>query len=409
MTEKDKLILKKVGIALLVVLCFAYIIYQLYMISYTPVKTEIAYNVTVEDTVDTDIFVAREESYITNDKVGKIISVASDGSRVAKDEEVAVVFSDASAADAYIKLNALDESIKRYTKLSNQSDNYTFDINDLNKNIDNSIMGLANVISNKDFARLPDSVNDVRDQVVTRQIATGSEFNFKKSLNQLSAEREKLASKNMDHASILAPKPGYYISGVDGLEHVADCKKVDEYTVEDIEKVLKAKPAPVPSNAIGKTVTEFTWYILCTVDPNSIGTLEVGEKIRVNLPYSSVNHLDATVYAINENTGKSAALVLSCNLMNSEISSLRKEHAELVTSEFSGLKISASAIRTNEKGQKGVYVRNGNLVKFKRVDIIYSADDYILSAADITKPGYVKLYDDVIIEGKDLYDGKTIK
>ena len=120
MTEKDKLILKKVGIALLVVLSFTYIIYQLYMMTYTPVKTEIAYNYTIEDTVDTDIFVAREESYIQNNGKGTIISVADNGSRVAKDEEVAVIFSNNTAASTYIRLNELEVALERYKRLANQ-------------------------------------------------------------------------------------------------------------------------------------------------------------------------------------------------------------------------------------------------------------------------------------------------
>ena len=87
----------------------------------------------------------------------------------------------------------------------------------------------------------------------------------------------------------------------------------------------------------------------------------------------------------------------------------RTLNAELVIDSYSGLKISSSAIRVNDKGEKGVYVQNGNLVEFKKVNIIYSGDDFILSETDVGKDGYVKLYDNIIIEGKDLYDGKIIK
>ncbi len=409
MSEKDKLLAKKIGVGLVVVFVFMYIIYQLYMMVYTPVETEIAYDYTIEDTVDTEVFVAREESYITNDKKGTIISVASDGSRVAKGEEVAVVFSDTAAADTYIRLNELSESIERYKRLASQSDNYTFDIDDLNDNIDTSVMELMDVISSGNFDNISYNLNDVRDQVVTRQIATGNMLDFESKLQELQAEYDELSKKSSTHSSVVATKPGYYISGVDGLEQIVDCSKVKEYTVDDIYEVLKGKVENPPEGSIGKIVTDFTWYFLCIVDSNNIGNLEVGDKITVNLPYSSVNSVKATVYAINENTGKESSVILSCNLMNSDISSLRRENAELVIDSYSGLKISSSAIRVNEDGEKGVFVQNGNLVEFKKVNIIYSGDDFILSETDVGKDGYVKLYDNIIVEGKDLYDGKIIK
>ncbi len=409
MSEKDKILAKKIGVGMIVVFVFVYIFYQLYMMLYTPVETEIAYNYTIEDTVDTEVFVAREESYITNNKKGTIISVASDGSRVAKGEEVAVVFTDSSAADTYIKLRELSESIERYKKLASQSDNYTFDIEDLGDNIDSSVMNLMDVISSGKFENMTYYLNDVRDQVVTRQIATGNMLDFESKLSELEKDYNELSKKSSKHSTIAATEPGYYISGVDGYERIVDCSKVKEYTVDDIYEVLKGRTEKPPEGSIGKIVTDFTWYFLCIVDSNNIGNLEVGDRITVNLPYSAVNSVKATVYAINENTGKESSVILSCNLMNSDISSLRRENAELVIDSYSGLKISSSAIRVNDKGEKGVYVQNGNLVEFKKVNIIYSGDDFILSETDVGKDGYVKLYDNIIIEGKDLYDGKIIK
>lgn len=409
MSEREKNIAKKIGVAAIVVFVFVYIIYQMYMMVYSPVETEIAYDYTIEDTVDTEVFVAREESYITNSKNGTIISVASDGSRVAKGEEVAVVFSDTSAADTYIRLNELAESIERYKRLASQSDNYTFDIDDLNANIDTSVMSLMDVVSSGNFDGVSDSLNDVRDQVVTRQIATGDMLDFETRLQELQAEYDELSQKSSKHSTVVSPQSGYYISGVDGLEQIVDCSRVKEYTVDDIYEVLKGRVEEPPKGSIGKIVTDFTWYFLCIVNSNNIGTLEVGDKITVNLPYSSVNSVQATVYAINENTGKESSVILSCNLMNSDISSLRRENAELVIDSYSGLKISASAIRVNEEGEKGVFVQNGNLVEFKKVNTVYSGDDYILSETDVGEDGYVKLYDNIIVSGKDLYDGKIIK
>ena len=54
-----------------------------------------------------------------------------------------------------------------------------------------------------------------------------------------------------------------------------------------------------------------------------------------------------------------------------------------------------------------MFVLKGQILEFTEIEILYSAPDYvIIDAAD----GY-KLYpnDDVVISGKNLYDGKVVK
>lgn len=409
MGESEKNVVKKFVIIAIAITLLTYIGYQVYRMAYSPVKIEIVREYTVEDTVETDVFVAREEKYITNKKEGTIISVIDDGSRVAKNQEVAVVFSDTEAADTYSRLRELETEIERYKKLSSQSDNYTFNINDLDENIDIASMDLVNSVWKKDFSAIDESINNVRDQIVTRQIATGNNIDFNTKLSALETEYKELSKKNAEHSSVVSDSSGYYISGTDGLEKIVDTAKVKNLSVDDIYGVLKSRAEDVPDGAIGKVVTDFTWYFLCVVDANRTGTLEVGDSITVNLPFSAVNSVKATVYAINENTGDKAAIILSCNLMNSDISSLRHETAELVTNSYTGLRVSATAIRVNDDGEKGVFVQNGNIIEFKKLNIIYTSDDYVLSSADSADDSFVRLYDNVVTEGKDLYDGKIVK
>ena len=409
MGEKEKNVVKKFAIIAVALTLLTYIGYQVYKMAYSPVETEIAREYTVEDTVETDVFVARNENYITNEKDGTIISVVDDGSRVAKNQEVAVVFSDTEAADTYSRLRELETEIERYKKLSSQSDNYTFNINDLDDNIDTAAIELVNSVWKKDFTKIDEDINDVRDQIVTRQIATGNSIDFETKLESLESEYNDLSKKNSSHTSVVSDTSGYYISGTDGLEKIVDIAKIKDLSVDDIYGILKSKAEDVPDGAIGKVVTDFTWYFLCVVDSNRTGTLEAGDTITVNLPFSAVNSVKATVYAINENTGDKSALVLSCNLMNSDISSLRHETAELVIDSYTGLRVPSAAIRVNDDGEKGVFVQNGNIIEFRKLNIVYTADDYVLSNADSTDDSYVSLYDNIVTKGKDLYDGKIVK
>ena len=61
-----------------------------------------------------------------------------------------------------------------------------------------------------------------------------------------------------------------------------------------------------------------------------------------------------------------------------------------------------------------MYVLTCNIVRFQPLDVIYSGDDYVVSTLlnedtySDNKVPYLKIYDAVILEGKDLKDGKLI-
>ena len=62
-------------------------------------------------------------------------------------------------------------------------------------------------------------------------------------------------------------------------------------------------------------------------------------------------------------------------------------------------------------GQWGVYIRYGDLVRFKNIAPIYENDEYMLLPVQSTASdsiNQVVLYDEVIVSGRDLYDGKLL-
>ena len=408
MNAKEKKTLYGILIAFASILVIVYIAYQAYRIVYDPVDTEAAAEYTVQDTIETTAFVAREEKYITNKKAGTIIACVENGSRVAKNEDVALIFSDPESADNYAKMQELASQIARYQKLASQSDNYIFNIEDLDHYIDVAAVDLVTTIDEKDFANLPEKIYDFRNQAVTRQIATGTNLDFKARLASLQTQYDALVKKDTTHTSIKAADSGYFVEGSDGYEQAVDIKQVKNLTVGQVEKLMKAKPSAPPAGCIGKIITEFNWYLICNIDNDLIGDLKVGKTITVNLPFASINTVTAEVIAINENGKKQAAVILECNLMNSKISSLRMETAELVVGSYTGLKVPSSAVRVDKEGNKGVFVKVGNTAKFRKLEIIYTADEYVLTASGKGEE-YVRMYDDIILKGKDLYDGKAIK
>ena len=63
--------------------------------------------------------------------------------------------------------------------------------------------------------------------------------------------------------------------------------------------------------------------------------------------------------------------------------------------------------------EMGVYVQTGSKIYFRYIDMIYETTDFILSApyyqGGTDGSGYVKMYDTIVVKGKDLYDGKLVQ
>ena len=92
--------------------------------------------------------------------------------------------------------------------------------------------------------------------------------------------------------------------------------------------------------------------------------------------------------------------------MNSELASLRSGPMTVVSKEYSGLKVSKKALRVVDS-QKGVYIVKGMQAKFVPVEILYS-NDSIMICEKSDEDGSLRLYDQVIVKGRNLYDGKII-
>lgn len=408
MSKQQKLLLRRTLAIAISVLILIYIGYQVYLVTHTTLDTEAVNSFTVSDSVETDAFMVRNESYIGTDINGTLISVIEDGSRVSKGEAVAAVFTDELSASNYSATNTLRSDIARYTRLSSQSTSYAININSMNSRISDNVIDLVANVDNGDLSTLSEDISNVRDQIITKQIATGHGPNLDAIISGITTKYQGLNKQALNYTSVCADASGFYYSGTDGYETVVDYSKVEDLTVKDIKKIMKAEAKEIPRHAFGKIFKDFDWYMLCIVDSSKVGNLSVGKEVKVSMPYTAAGTIPAKVAAINSEGGNSkTALILRCNFMNSDIAQLRQETVQIIMNTKTGLRISSKAIRVNDKGEKGVFVKSGNVCKFRKVDITYSDKDWVLSA-EHEESGYVSLYDNVILEGKGLYDGKII-
>lgn len=400
--------------AVLAVLVIAVGVYQIVKINYSPVKTEVTLERTISNTVTTQAFIVRDETYVKAEAVGTLVPLVTDGKRVADGDDVAVVFNSEASARNYAKIRALESDIAYFESLKNKIGMQTSDIDSMDSRVYDACEQYILGISTGNVENYEAYESAVCEAITSRQLSTGTVIDPTEKLNALKAELAALQGQSGGFVTVKADNPGYYIGHVDGYENAFDYDKAKTATGEEITALLSAAPAPTESlqNCMGKLVDSFNWYILCVIDSQSAAFLSSGSRITVEFPLSSAEAVSAEVVSVQNAGTDSAAVVLRSNLMNQQYAGLRKEQIRLVLQNFTGYRVNNKAIREQD-GQKGVYILSGNIVKFKKVEIAYSDETYSVCVTPKDDngnllSGYVALYDEIIIEGTDLDDGKIL-
>ncbi len=402
-----KKITSVVAIVLVVGFFSSYIIYHLVNRSNTEIKTEFAIKETVYKTIDTKCFVIRNEEFINNDIKGTTVSFATDGERVARGDTVSVVFDSTEDAAVFLKKKELEKDIKHFEELAGQANFQTLNINSLTKKINGELYDFLDCAEKRDFKGATEYAETFRDSVTGKQIATGGTLDFSEKLGELKNELDPLNDSDTAYTEVKTDNAGYFISGSDGYEKTLDFDKLDELTVKDVSKAIKSKPEKASDDVVGRTVSSFKWYIACVIDTDKTVDLEYNKKIYINFPVAGIEKLPVTIYKIGDRTEKNTLVIFCCDEMNENLATFRIEDIQIVTDEYTGFKVSNSAIRTLD-GEQGVYIVRGNLMGFRKIHVVYTSDKFSIVDNPDNASDYIKLYDKVVTEGVDLYDNKLI-
>ena len=376
--------------------------------------TETADEVVEQEKLELKAFLVRDEEYINQKTTGTVVPLIKDGMRVASGDAVArVCASDEDAANVSALLEA-KESLARYQEISEQTELNALDMEKLNKTIDASFTELVRTSNSGDFSELSRNIEELENKLASKQILKDGTIDLTAKFNELNSKIQTLESKSINTSDVLAPLSGYYISNLDGYENAMDYNKISDLTVSKAEKLFEKKPGDV-SGQMGKIVGSYKWYLVTVMDSKYSLLMSEGEKMKINMPYYGFKNVEVVVEKISTTQNDKVAVAFSCNMMNETYANMRTEDIELVFKEYTGYKINSSAIR-REKDEKGkevdvVYILRGDIMNARVIDIIYDAGDYVIvSEESKATSGYrpIKRYDEVIVKGRNLSDGKSI-
>lgn len=400
-----------VGLLMLFILVF--IGYQIYSAVYSPYQTETVVSLNHENKIEVDGMFLRSEETVEANHQGYIVHyLYSDGKKIGAGGTVAELYSSENDVLNYEKIKELNALVELLKESQDQSSVLVTNADQITNQINAKIKELSIAVYNNDYDAINDCKNDLQILLNRRNIITEKEKDFNEYISQVNNQISSLKKQIKNPLkSVRANKNGNFVINADGYENSAQYSKISSMSALDIESYIEtSEPEEISNNTIGKLITNFDWHycFMLPIDDNEYNEkIKIGTtlKMRFNDVSSEILPVSVSNVIVDDVNGKMAIFVKS-NHLTSKFCSARKEKADIIFSSVKGYKIKISAVRI-ENEQKGVYVVIGKQMFFRKIDVIYEEDDYVVCKIE-SGSGTLKPFDDVIVKGTDLKNGKTL-
>lgn len=348
-------------------------------------------------------FVVREEELLYS-QYGTTVLNCAEGAHVAANDTVATGYRSEDAKTRQTRIDELSGQIEQL-QYAWSAVSSVYDQAALDADIAGDLAQLSRYLALRDMNSVSDLSPELKGLILRRTGSDSDSGSLQARISTLQAELETLEAQSAgDTSAILAGKAGTFSAAVDGYESVLTPERLMEMTVAEFESV---QPDETDANAIGRLVTSATWYYACVVSASELSGVEEGDRATLTFARDYYQPVTMRVARLGGNEAGSRLLVLSSDRALQNVTLLRQQSAEIVFTSYSGLRVPKSAVRV-ENGQTGVYILEGTLAKWKPITILHDTGESYVVTLDTSSTNNLWPGDELIINAKNLYDGKVV-
>lgn len=420
---------RSLGTTLLMLALFvgvaAYFVIQAFQYLDDPLTITLAYSYEVEKTVDLTGFVIREERVLEDSAGGLLRIQRSEGERVAVGGVVASVYADQASLDRQQEIDSLESRVEQLQ--------YAQDLAlaaETTRKLDAQIS--QNVLEYRRFLaadRLYDAEStalELRALVLKRDYSETGDGDIAAQLQELGAQLLSLRSQSEGSIRrITAPEAGLYSAEVDGFESVLTPALLEDLMPSDLSGVAAD---PAVSSSVGKLVLGDRWYFAAVIpaaDAAALqerqGELRDGKTLLLRFSKGVDRDLPVTLQSVRVQEDGQAAVVFRGNTYLQELTLLRHQRAQVITGSIGGIRVPKESLRAeraylDENGKivteesVGIYCMVGREARFKPVEVVYTADSFVLVRSTTEKNALrLRPGEQIVASARGLYDGKVLQ
>lgn len=403
--------LKKDNIAIIVVvlLVLIYVFYQCYSVTHIELETQTATLSTIYESIDATALVIRDEHTLENKSGCIMVPCLDDGDKINVGGNVAMTFSSNDDAINYSRYAEIQSQLEYYENLESQTVGQAASVESINDEIDENVDKYIRAVAEGNASSINNAGSTVNDSLLRRQMIIGENIDLISIIQDLRTQAEKYSSNTKPDSFITTDESGVFTSITDGYEDMIDYSAIDDLTVDEVNSALKkVETENDTSSNMGKLITSYTWYLASVVKSDDVKSLKNGQKIDIALKDNGDTVLTVKIISGAEpDIGEDETLlIMQCSDLTADLAAMRKENIEIRYNSYEGIKVPTGALHVVD-GKKGVYALISSQVKFREAEVIYSEDDFVILSYDADNSDGIHIYDKIILQGKDLEDGKV--
>lgn len=382
-----------------------YIIVQCFVIFRRSYKTETAIKYTLAESITIDGVVAFDSVDVAGS--GDLGYLVQDGERVTNGTTVAEVYTDDSQGLQRERLDRLERTITLLTKSQNSTGS---DLSVLTNQTKQALYNLLDKINTAQYSGITDAEDTFLLAQNRLQVSTGQTAGFADTIAALQGEYDSIKAQLDALQTITATTNGYFSSTAASPAIAADRQALDDADPATLQKMLADGFPAAATDRAGQITTGFSWKFYAVCDLDTAARFDNISSVKISVPGKQNTPLSATVEEVAPDKDNGIAkIVLQCQTINAEVLSFGQETAQIDLKTYEGIRIDKEALHIVD-GQRGVYIKYGNLQRFLKIATLYENDSYILIPENgkIGTDNEVRLYDEIIVQGTNLQDGKLL-
>lgn len=367
-------VLKRIAVALAAVGLMVYMVIQLAGNLSPTVTTTPAIKTSESEYESATAYILKNEKVLTSAVSGAKVYPLPDGARASSNEIIAYIYpSDDEGKNTRIsEIDAEIALLRSALEKSAAAEN----IHDVSLSLSEKYAALMSLTASHDYGSASAGADELRKLLIRYGAYRGKNNDITDVISKLSAEKNRLmAMRGNISETVKAPYAGYYFRYCDGYEQIFTEALINDFTSDSFYSALASTPV-IPTNTSGKLADGAVWYIIVPLSERENGHYTVGNAYNIIFGDND----GATVpmklekkTADEKNGG--TLLLFSTNRMPQDFNYIRIQNIRIERAVLNGYRIPMSAVRSY-CGMTGVYTLHGGRVCFRRINIILQNDDY---------------------------------
>lgn len=420
---KESTLVNKVIIG---VICAAVILYfAVYLaLGFKPdLVTTTAYAYSVDIGTEASALLVRDEQVIST--TGQYVDILLDeGEKVSKGGQIALIHASQDSLETRQTIQSLEAEIQQL-EYSLSTGTQATNSSKLDEEVISSMVAIRSLAASGDLSTLEDSALHLRTMVFQRDYSYGNTEAATQIKQLISDKQKQLSSLNASLSqvsqTITSPASGCFSGEVDGFESLITPSMLSSLTMQQLNELLHREVADPPA-ALGKVVTNNTWYLATLIDQPSVEGLLEGKTYKISFSDDYYGMISMNLERLVMENDQTMA-IFSTNTNLSDTTLLRQQTVDIIAQQVEGIRIPRQALRVNtetvtdDEGNQsqvnsyGVYTVVGTQAEWQEVKVVYSDDDsfYLVRPVDETASSRLRAGDEVILNTTNITDGMVVR